>query len=284
MLQFQGLASDQIAGYRMLGRAVLDESARSRFPSINGVAISEKQIHVLMEKESSDEIAALRRLTSIAFDPLFIGPIVPAAQGGDSLQASGGSRTPGTFGCLVRDAAGKIFALTSDHVAGVLARQTKGMAVLSPIGGSSIGGFDSGSGVSLSVSASNQVDAALIDLTAPSGHSSKIHGLGKPMPAIAPVALNDAVEKYGQTTGHTTGTVKYFMTFLMPYGAGSARFIDQIGIESLAGPFAGGGDSGSVIMRKGEAIGLLMGTGMSGHLAFANDMDQVLAALGVALA
>jgi hypothetical protein len=274
----------QRAAYRMLGGALLAEG--SGIPQASrcvGVALSREGLNLLLEREAPELEAFIRNRIAEPFRSVVVGRIQPIAQGGDEIESTHYPTTKGTFGCVVSDIFGGRYALTCDHVAGTLAGQPRGAGVDHL--GSRIGTYHAGSGVHLSTSASNTSDAALVDLNNPSAHSSHQPGIGSPVGFGPAPALGDAMRKVGKTTGLTRGVLVYLVTMNVPYAAGTARFVDQLGIDRAGGPFASAGDSGAVVLNRArEVVGLLFADTAGSNLAFANPISAVASALGVDLA
>ncbi len=148
--------------------------------------------------------------------------------------------------------------------------------------------------------ASNKVDAAIAsiderdfdsdgDLELAVGNSTPTDdGYGTPSSGIVSASIGQAVQKYGRTTKLTTGVVTATnVSIRVAYFSGTARFDDQIEVCPTAdcdqGDFSMGGDSGSLIATNDgnkNAVGLLFAGG--GSSTFANRIDLVLAAFGVA--
>ncbi len=96
------------------------------------------------------------------------------------------------------------------------------------------------------------------------------------------VSRGDTVRKSGRTTGITTGEVIHSnASFLVWYGDQSAYFADQIVVSQEEWSFAAAGDSGSVVDRGGEFVGLLF-AGSETH-AVISKAEHIIAGLGVAL-
>lgn len=90
------------------------------------------------------------------------------------------------------------------------------------------------------------------------------------------------VKKVGAKTGAREGIVDSVrFTFSTP-GQG---FLFQIGIKPVDGgpPFSSGGDSGSVVIRGNEIVGLLHGVTNSGKIAVACHIEKVLKKLDIEL-
>ena len=113
----------------------------------------------------------------------------------------------------------------------------------------------------------NRIDAAIAEVD--EGHVDRAtpsDGYGLPRAGSRAANLMLAVQKYGRTTGHTTGSVSgIFATVNVDYRIGVARFVDQIIITGSSGAFSGPGDSGSLVVSKGKGgedrvpVGLLFG-------------------------
>ncbi len=131
----------------------------------------------------------------------------------------------------------------------------------------------------------NRIDAAIalttpdeLDTATPEG------GYGKPRSRARDAELGLDVQKYGRTTGLTTGRISgIHATIDVNYRTGTARFEDQIVVTGSG--FSGPGDSGSLIVTKGallsdrRPVGLLFaGTGTT---TVANPIGLVLDRFGV---
>ncbi|MCY1322238.1 hypothetical protein D9M68_472490 [compost metagenome] len=195
----------------------------------------------------------------------------------------------GTFGGLVADSLGR-YILSNNHVLADQNRQPFGTAVFEP------SPFDAGNPtkdkiaelegfVPLDTLQPNYVDGAIARLLKRQLAIPDILAIGPPVGAKS-AALNTIVEKFGRTTGYTTGYVDSASTDLkVPYDIGTILFHDQIAIKSIdALPFSEEGDSGALILEQttGMAIGLLF-AGTS-TISFANHIADVLDSFGVELA
>ena len=107
------------------------------------------------------------------------------------------------------------------------------------------------------------------------------NGYGAPRTRTTVAKLNQQVQKYGRTTGHTKGKVTGInATVNVNYRTGIARFVGQIMIVGNSQLFSTGGDSGSLIVSKGLAftdrlpVGLLFAGSASNTIA--NPIDLVL--------
>jgi len=110
-----------------------------------------------------------------------------------------------------------------------------------------------------------------------------------PTPAPADVP-HDVVEKIGRTTKRTQGMVTAFDLdeIDMDYSFGTTRFNDSIEVESTNdGPFASGGDSGSLVFNSDrQPLGLVYACSFRGGarnngLTYLNPINSVLSALRV---
>jgi hypothetical protein len=131
--------------------------------------------------------------------------------------------------------------------------------------------------------ANNTVDAAIagtspaeVDIKTPPG------GYGTPSSTIvAAVLLNQAVQKYGRTTGLTKGKVTGInATVLIKYDIGRARFVNQIVFSSMSA----GGDSGSLIVTddgNNSPVALLFAGSSSSTIG--NPIGVVLSVFGVTI-
>jgi hypothetical protein len=135
----------------------------------------------------------------------------------------------------------------------------------------------------------NRIDAA-IALTSPDelGAETPEGGYGSPRRWTVEPELGLEVQKFGRTTGLTTGRITgIHATIDVQYRDGMARFEDQIVITGTGGGggFSAGGDSGSLVVTKGTLLGdrrpvglLFAGSNVS---TLANPIDPVLERFGV---
>ena len=217
--------------------------------------------------------------------------------------------TAGTIGARVRDALGRVFVLSNNHVLANSNDATVGDAAYQP------GPFDGGTAadqiatladfqpISFSGTSSNTMDAAVaLTTTAVLDNATPLDdAYGMPNSAIYGDANADgqfddrnallglAVQKYGRTTRRTHGTITgvnatvvicYEVTGI--FCTKSARFVDQL-IISPAG-FSGGGDSGSLIVTDDANVSpvALLFAG-SATQTIANRIDLVLNRFGVTI-
>ena len=126
----------------------------------------------------------------------------------------------------------------------------------------------------------NRIDAAIAATTTENlGNSTPSNGYGTPQSETAAARLGMEVQKYGRTTGHTTGRIRGInATMNVGFRDGTARFAGQILISGDG--FSGPGDSGSLIVAGGSGsnarrpVGLLFAGSQTTTLA--NPIDLVL--------
>ena len=216
--------------------------------------------------------------------------------------------TAGTIGARVRDALGRVYILSNNHVLANSNGATIGDAEYQP------GPFDGGTAADQIATltdfqainfagGNNTIDAAialsstsLLDNATPSDD-----GYGMPNATIYGDANGDGlfddrnallglnVQKYGRTTRLTHGQITGVnATVTVCYAASgltctkSARYVDQFIIEP--GTFSGGGDSGSLIVTDDgnlNPVALLFAG--SSTVTIANRIDLVLNRFGVSI-
>ena len=205
--------------------------------------------------------------------------------------------TAGTIGAKVKDGAGNVYILSNNHVLANSNAASIGDATLQP------GPYDGGTSADqigtladfetiVMGGASNTMDAAIAlvngaDLTG----STPADAYGAPGTTVySSGLLNKGVQKFGRTTGHTTGTVTETNVTVsvcyVPRGmfscAEAATFTGQIGISP--GDFSAGGDSGSLIVTNDtnkSLVGLLFAGSSTRTLA--NPIGPVLQRFGVSI-
>ncbi len=137
-----------------------------------------------------------------------------------------------------------------------------------------------------STTANNTIDAAIaVSSEAVLGNATPSDGYRMPKSAIVSAAIWQAVQKYGRTTSLTKGTITDInATLKIGYPSGTARFVDQIIVQSTK-HFLKSGDSGSLLVTDPDRnpVGLLFAGNRSGKLAVANRIDWVLDAFGVSI-
>jgi hypothetical protein len=198
-------------------------------------------------------------------------------------------RMAGTFGALVKDAAGT-YILSNNHVLADEGRLKPGAAIYQP------GLLDGGTTASdkigeltkfipFKTTTANTVDAAIAKISAANVVNRDVLHIGTPGP-VAKAAMDMLVHKFGRTTSYTVGRITSIDTDVtVGYDSGNFVFNDQIIIVGQNGkPFSAGGDSGSLILERGtnNSVGLLF-AGSSSH-TIANHLSDVLKAFKVTMA
>ncbi len=203
-----------------------------------------------------------------------------------------GECSAGTIGARVKSG-NATYALSNNHLYALENTAPLGSKVLQPgradlkcgSGSSAVlGPLSKFVPIQFSTSANNKVDAAIVAATTANlARSTPIDGYGTPRTSIAAAALNQVVQKYGRTTGLTTGTVVGVNDILnVRYSSGTARFVGQITIRG-PGQFSRAGDSGALIVNTDKRpVGLLFAGTMNGY-TFANQIGDVLTALRVSI-
>jgi hypothetical protein len=194
----------------------------------------------------------------------------------------------GTFGLLVEDNGGR-YVLSNNHVLANENALPAGAPIFQP------GLLDDGNPstdqiaeltrfVELKPGEMNKVDGAVARLLRANLAVRDILFIGPPQ-GTAAAARDMVVHKFGRTTSYTAGRVSSVTFDLnIPYDFGVVTFEDQIAVRGLNGQrFSDQGDSGSAIVARdtGQVVGLLFGGQTDGTLTFANQIADVLAALGV---
>jgi hypothetical protein len=200
----------------------------------------------------------------------------------------------GTIGARVK-VGSKLYALSNNHVYALENRSALGTDVLQPgrfdlncAKGTAdvIGKLSKFVRISFAAGAKNRVDAAIASVT--SGNlrrNTPSDGYGTPTAKIVTASLKQKVQKYGRTTGLTSGTVVGInATVDVEYSNGKvARFVGQVVIQKPSGKFSRAGDSGSLIVDANRhPVGLLF-AGADDGTTFANPIGAVLNALGVSI-
>jgi hypothetical protein len=221
----------------------------------------------------------------------FVRPVPIGVSTGNAGECSAG-----TIGARVKDPSGNVYALSNNHVYALENSAPIGSEVLQP------GLYDTGCSysaanvlgtltdfepIAFSSSASNIVDAAIASTTTSNlGNATPANGYGTPSSAAQSATVGLPVQKYGRTTSLTSGTVTAVNAIInVGYGAGTARFVDQVVVQSNK-PFIKAGDSGSLLVTKNAGVspvGLLFAGGSSGKFAVANPIGAVLTRFGVTI-
>ena len=104
--------------------------------------------------------------------------------------------------------------------------------------------------------ANNKIDAAIaLSSILNLGNATPSNGYGTPKSEIVSATLNQKVQKYGRSTELTTNGIITGInaTLNIGYDSGTARFVDQIIVESRKPRYLQGGDSGSLLAAEGGA-------------------------------
>jgi len=215
-------------------------------------------------------------------------PAQPGCSIGFQFPPPGNIVMAGTFGALVKNAAGK-YILSNNHVLADEGQQPLG----APIFQTDL--LDGGKPqtdmvatltrfVPFKVGSMNKVDAAIAKGTSATILGKDILHIGPPAGTTA-AAIDMRVHKFGRTTSYTAGRVISVATDVtVGYDTGNFMFEDQIIIVGDQGSFSASGDSGSLILERqsNKAVGLLF-AGSASH-TIANHIADVLKALDVTLA
>lgn len=202
--------------------------------------------------------------------------------------------TAGTIGArVVKDGNGDVYALSNNHVYANSNGANIGDSALQP--GPYDGGVDPEDAIGTLddlepidfAGGDNVIDAAIaLATTALLNNATPSNGYGTPRSATVAAFITQRVQKYGRTTGLTSGRVDAInATVNVGYGDGkTARFVGQIVIRP--GSFSAGGDSGSLVVVRGGAddrrpVGLLFAGSLV--VTIVNPIDAVLDRFGVSV-
>ncbi|MHC4519282.1 MAG: fibronectin type III domain-containing protein [Planctomycetota bacterium] len=289
--------------YRLIGSdyAKIGSTSALAYSDVGLAAETAYSYRLTAVDESDNESAmcdpvAATTLAGSAEPPLWTRPI--------SIGVSTGhpNITAGTIGCRVLGPDG-YYALSNNHVYADENQASLGDNILAP------GPYDGGAdprdrigiladfvAIEFGPRGSNVVDAAIalidmVDLDGVDGPDPVVtnetppDGYGTPKTTTAEPQLNMSVQKYGRTTGPTSGEVAGINASVRVwYSRGFAIFVDQIMITP--GTFSAGGDSGSLIVVENGAddrspVGPLFAG--SSTATFANPIDDVLSDLNVTI-
>jgi hypothetical protein len=202
----------------------------------------------------------------------------------------------GTISARVRDAAGHLYALSNNHVYALENDARLGTRVLQPglfdtgcslTGTSVLGALFDYERIAFRRKANNLIDAAIATATTGTlATATPADGYGRPNQVTAPAFVSQAVQKYGRTTALTHGRVTAIgATLLIGYTTGTARFVNQIIVESGT-KFIGPGDSGSLLVSddaSANPVGLVFAGSGTGTMGIANPIGPVLSRFGVTI-
>jgi hypothetical protein len=210
----------------------------------------------------------------------------------------------GTLGALVRKKGSKQpFLLSNNHVFGGCNHVPKGQPILAPSAADGRPGVRAPGEIGrhdaiceLRSGSPNFVTPCDMDIALALATNEAVlsswqgdkSGYDTPTSAIAP-ASQMKVQKYGRTTGHTTGVVEVRVTvpkrigYSARYFKGEVWFTDIWTIRSdNADPFALPGDSGSLVANEdaSAAVGVLFAASRTGEYAWIVPIQQVLGTFG----
>jgi len=204
--------------------------------------------------------------------------------------------TAGTIGARATDGA-RVFALTNNHIVAAVNGGREGDNLLQP--GIADGGRNPDDAIGtlfdyeplhfcqFLVCQPNRIDAGIALTTADDlGSATPEGGYGAPRSRTHEAELGLSVQKYGRTTGLTTGRITGInATIDVSYRTGTARFEDQIVISGS--DFSAGGDSGSLVVTKGVLLGDRRPVGLlfagAANTTLANPIDVVLDRFGITI-
>jgi hypothetical protein len=199
-----------------------------------------------------------------------------------------GECSAGTIGCRITDGF-NVYALSNNHVYALENFAPLASVVLQPgrYDTNCIADPDDSIGVLYDFipmnfdGLNNTVDAAIaLSSVDDLGTSTPSNGYGLPKSAIVSAFVGQKVQKYGRTTSLTKGQVTTInATVNVGYGSGTARFVNQIIVQSRK-PVIKPGDSGSLLVTDPgrNPVGLMFAGTADGKLAVANRIDLVLEA------
>lgn len=195
--------------------------------------------------------------------------------------------TAGTLGCFVQDEKGKSYILSNNHVLANTDNSFWRDPILQP------GKLDGGDRrkhiiaslsyvVPLSRTAPNFMDAAIAVIENDLNLEYSIYKKGRVAGIVLPYNKMK-VEKWGRTTGHTTGSITTRnLDIQVDFDSEILEFHDQFEIRGRGIMFCDGGDSGSLILERGtfNSVGLLF-AGNDEGTTYATPISEVLTSFSV---
>lgn len=265
----------------------------------NGKFVNEIVIRIYVEKKLPiEQLHPSQRISEIDGIPI---DVVEAKMNyerlstGSTTTVHGGMRiTPahnldgaGTLGILCsKSETGEFRLLTNAHV--IFGDRLKSSLpsripmLLAPVGSPSI---PLGDGLKDECVLNSLVDCGLIELDTNVTPKKGLPGLLDNVSGVGRLTRRDirnevVVKKLGQRTGITKGVVDSIRLSLPVRGR---NFLLQIGIKPESGGdnFSTFGDSGALVIRDDEVVGLLHGTANEGRLAVACHMEDVVDEIGI---
>jgi len=198
----------------------------------------------------------------------------------------------GTLGCFAEDARGDRYIISNNHVLANVNKSTFADQVLQP--GPSDGGqygkdeiAQLADFVEVNFRKPNSMDAAIAKIYDSLNFNPAIDGR-QPVTGVTPVRSHLRVEKFGRTTGHTTGVITTcHLDLQVSVNGKPVEFENQFEIKGTVVkrkriPFCFSGDSGALIMEQGtgNAVGLLF-AGADDGTTFATPIQEVLDAFSL---
>ena len=269
--------------------------------TINGVGVGEKQsgenfIRILTRDNTPVSPAALAAHYGIKGEEVVIekvgpirfkNPLIKYRPPFPGISCGHYKVTAGTLGCFVEDNKGKVYVLSNNHVLADTDRGYWQDPILQP------GKLDGGKRrkdiiaflshlVPLSRTGANTMDAAIALVEEGLNPDFRIFQKDSVRGTVEP-ANKMKVEKWGRTTGHTTGSITTRnLDIQVDFDGEIIEFQDQFEIKAARGMFCDGGDSGSLILERGtfNAVGLLF-AGNDEGTTFASPINEVLTAFSV---
>lgn len=186
-----------------------------------------------------------------------------------------------TIGCFVIGEEG-IYILSNNHVLADNNRAAIGDIIIQP--GTLDGGNVAYNAIArledfepINFAGDNEMDAAIAKINGKNAnpfipHIGRIRGVREPSAGMI-------VEKFGRTTGYTRGIIQDIgADVLININGNRVRFIDQMRItSSIPGIlFSSGGDSGSLILHRKNAVGLLFAGSDTTNTTFATPIIKIL--------
>lgn len=220
--------------------------------------------------------------------------------------STGSDISAGTFGCLVRDADGRLLGLSNNHVVGQCNDAILGLPIVAPglldvqAGGLdpfTLGHFDNlcqvTHGIPSNVATDANLDAALFTIRDEDAVTSmQQHFYDTPV-IVTPSTADTVVEKVGRTTGHTTGlidsiAVNGVAVRMEAFGFKGRVFFDRCIEIRGRSDFALRGDSGSLVVTeerdgKRAAVGVVFAVNVDRGITYAAPIQDILDRFNVQL-
>lgn len=306
MLGKKGPKTTQFISFGAGTRAAALSVARDMSSSVNGVGITKKKddsysIKVLTRDGLNVDHSYLSQYYGVPQQDILVEkvgriefknlrlrqrPLYPG------LSAGHYKITTGTLGCFVEDDKKRVYILSNNHVLANVNKAYFNDPIFQP------GPLDGGKKideiarleylVNLETGKPNTMDAALARVVTGMNINYALNNGKKRITGIKEPAIKLKVEKFGRTTGHTTGSITTRnLDLQVDYAGQLIDFEDQLEIKGdVKGGqrtlFCAGGDSGSLIIEKGttNAVALLF-AGAEDGTTFATPINDVLTEFSV---